>query len=69
MKDKTKRGPGGPRPGSGRKPFPEDMKRSRRIMVSVTQQEYRALERAAGTEAVSSFVYGLICRSLSRRRK
>ena len=69
MKDTTKGARGGPRPGSGRKALPAHLKRSHRVMISVTEQEYRALEKASRPNSVSTYVYDLIRRSLSRRRR
>ena len=69
VKDTTKGARGGPRPGSGRKALPAHLKRSHRVMISVTEQDYRALKKASRPEGVSSYIYDLIRRSLSRRRK
>ncbi len=67
MKRKTKWG--GPRPGSGRKPLPAAEKRTERIMISITPEEKRELESAAGSRSVSSLLYDLVKRYLARRRK
>jgi hypothetical protein len=68
MQRKTKSGPGGPRPGSGRKPLPPGEKRGKRIMLNFTQNEYSALKRMAGKQRLSDFARSIVLRSLARRR-
>ena len=69
MKSKTKTGWGGPRPGSGRKPISEAERRSKRLMVNLSEDEHDELRRAAGDEPLGGFVRRLILRYLARRRK
>lgn len=69
MQRKSKRaGWGGPRPGSGRKPLPSGQRRSRRIMVNLTEEEAREVEEAAGDASVSDYIRRLVLRHLARRR-
>lgn len=69
MQRKSKKaGWGGPRPGSGRKPLPPGQRRSRRVMVNLTEDEARELEEAAGDAPVSDYIRRLVLRHLRRRR-
>ena len=65
----AKRGRGGVRPGSGRKPLPPEEKQRNRIMLSLTDAEYHALLDAAEDEPPSAFARRVLARYLARRRK
>jgi hypothetical protein len=69
MQSRTKNGRGGPRAGSGRKPLPLAKKRKQRLMINLTDAEYRDLVRAAGDEPPSAFVRSVLLRYLARRRR
>ena len=69
MQRETKNGRGGARPGSGRKPLPIAKKRRKRLMINLTDAEYRDLVRAASDESPSSFVRTVLLRYLARRRR
>lgn len=62
-----KRGRGGRRPGAGRPSKEAGEKQSERVLVSLTPEEKRALEEAAGDEALGSYLRRLLVRHLSRR--
>jgi hypothetical protein len=64
----VKRGRGGPRPGSGRKPLPTGERLRNRVMFTLADAELKALERAADGEALSAFVRRVVLRYLTRRR-
>ena len=61
-------GPGGVRPGAGRKPLPPAERQRNRVVVNLTDAEYDALAKAAGSASPSAFLRALLLRSLSRRR-
>jgi hypothetical protein len=61
-------GPGGVRPGAGRKPKALEEKQRNRAMVSLTDAEYAAILAAAGDEPIGSFIRRVVLRSLARRR-
>ena len=65
----TKRGRGGVRPGSGRKPLPLKEKQRNHVMLNLTDGEYEQLLDAAADEPLSSFARRVLVRSLARRRK
>ena len=66
MAQVKKRGRGGRRPGAGRPPKPTDEKQSERILVSLTPEEKRVLEEAAGEEPLGSYLRRLLVRHLVR---
>lgn len=69
MRRETKRGRGGPQPGSGRKPLPLAKKQRNRVMLNLTDDEYMALIAAAGNEPAAAFARTIVLRYLARRRK
>ena len=69
QRETKKRGWGGLRPGSGRKPKDPKVKQASRVMVNLTQHERTELEKAAGDEPLGSFLRRLVLRYLARRRK
>jgi len=64
-----KKGRGGARVGSGRKPKPPEAKQSHKIMATFTPAEHEALQRAAEGEPLGSVLRRLALRFLARRRK
>ncbi len=64
-----KRGRGGLRLGSGRKPIRPEERRRNRVVLNLTDQELAQLEKAAKAERASDFARRIIFRSLARRRK
>lgn len=56
------------RQGAGRKAKAPDEKQRNRLMVSLTDEEWEALVKAAGDEPLGGFVRRLLLRSLARRR-
>ncbi len=65
----SKRGRGGVRPGSGRKPLPLAEKQRNRVMLNLTDSEYAELMKAAGNEPISTCARRIVVRHLARRRK
>ena len=65
----VKRGRGGARPGSGPKPKPVEQHQRNRIMVNLTDDEYRKLRTAAKGGSVSGLARSVLLRYLARRRK
>ena len=59
---------GGRRPGAGRKPLAREVRRGRRVLVRLTEDELAALERSAGNEGLSTFIRRVLLRYLARRR-
>ena len=57
----------GPRPRPGRKPKLPEERRRNRIMLNLTDAEYRALLDAAGSEAPSEYARNVLFRHLRRR--
>ncbi len=57
------------RPGAGRKPLPPEDRQRNRIMLNLTDREYRDLVAAAAEEPVSSFARRVLRRYVARRRK
>ncbi len=60
---------GGARPRSGPKPKPIGETRRNRIMLNFTDEEYEALDRAAGEQEVSAYLRDVALRHLGRLRK
>ena len=56
------------KPRIGRPPTPLKERRRNRVMLNLTDEEYRQLERAAGGEAASAFARRIVLRYLTRRR-
>ena len=69
MAAKRKNGRGGARPGSGPKPKPTAERRRNRVVVNLTDEEYDALAKAAGSEQLSTFIRRALARFITRRRK
>ena len=69
MAAKRKNGRGGLRPGSGRKAKPLGEKQRNRVVLLLTDEEMRELDRAAGTEGLGTFARRVLLRSLARRRR
>ena len=66
----TKRkGVGGMRPGAGRKRKPPEEKQRNRVMLNLTDNEYKQLADLAGDEPLSAFARRVVLRYLARRRK
>jgi len=63
------KGRGGMRPGAGRKPKPAKERLRNRVMFSLSDAEFDALEKARGGESMSAFLRRMVLRSLARRRK
>ena len=57
------------RPGAGRKPKHPKERRRNRVMLTLTDDEFDALEDARGEEPMSSFLRRMVVRYLARRRK
>jgi hypothetical protein len=60
---------GGARLGAGRKPLPLDQKQRHRVVALLTDAELKALDDAAGDEALGTYVRSLVLRHLARRKK
>jgi hypothetical protein len=54
--------------GPGRKPKRPEERRRNRVMLNLTDAEYRALLDASGGRAPSDYVRNLLIRHLKRRR-
>ena len=57
------------RPGAGRKPKPMGARQRNRVVLLLTDEELRKLDRAAGTEPLGTFTRRVLLRYLARRRK
>ena len=68
MTKSTGVGPGGARPGAGRKPLPRSKRRDNRVVVMLTDAEVRKLRRLAreAGEPVGVLAYGVVSRFLRR---
>ena len=71
---KRKRGPGGARPGAGRKPGPPESVRRNRVVVMLTDAELAGLKRRAAKDGnpMGTAAYKIVAASLARsaaRRK
>lgn len=64
-----KKGVGGMRPGAGRKRKPLEEKQRNRVMLNLTDCEYKQLTNLAGDEPLSAFARRIVVRYLARRRK
>lgn len=60
---------GGRRRGAGRRPEPESRRRTRRVMLSLTEAEHRRLTRVAGRRPLAAFARELLLRALSRPQR
>jgi len=65
---KSKDGRGGARPGTGPKPLPLTKRRRNRIVLNLTDTEYRQVEKAARGKHLGSFAREIVLRSVARRR-
>ena len=65
---KLKRGPGGARPGAGRKPGPPELVRRNRVVVMLTDAELAELERRAerNDAPLGAVAYKIVAASLAR---
>ena len=65
---RRKRGPGGARPGAGRKPLPAEVARRNRVAVMLTDGELAELERRAkrSDEPLGTVAYKIVAASLAR---
>jgi hypothetical protein len=66
--DEMGRGHGGVRPGSGPKPKALSTLRRNRIMLNLTDDEYRTLRKAAGRKRPAGFAREVLLRFLARQR-
>jgi hypothetical protein len=66
---KRRKGPGGVRPGAGRKPKPKDEKQSRQVMVTFTEREYEQLTWTAGDQPLATYIRNLVLLVLRRARR
>ena len=57
------------RPGAGRKPKLIGARQRNRVVLLLTDEELRKLDRAAGTEPLGTFARRVLLRYLARRRK
>jgi hypothetical protein len=57
------------RPGAGRKPKPTKERLRNRVMFTLADDEFEALDRARREEPMSSFMRRLVLRYLARRKK
>jgi hypothetical protein len=64
----VKRNRGGRRPGAGAKPKPVDERRDKRVMLSLTAEEYARLRRFAGHQPVAVFARERLLATLNRPR-
>lgn len=64
----AKRGRGGARPGSGRKPKPPHEKQRNRLIVLLTDDEMQEIKRVAGHEPLGSFARRALLRLVKRRK-
>ncbi len=70
MKQSTKKGRGGVRPGSGRKPFEDPRSvRSKRVIFNVTESELEEIRAAADGSSLSTFIREVVMKALRRRKK
>lgn len=60
---------GGARPGSGPKPLPLAEKRRNRVVVNLTDAEFREVRKAAGREPPGVWIREVVAKALARRRK
>lgn len=66
---KQGKGPGGVRPGAGRKPKPKDEKQSRQVMVTFTESEHDQLTWTAGDQPLATYIRNLVLLVLKRARR
>ena len=59
---------GGRREGAGRKPIEPEQRRRNGVHLSLDDDEYNALLRAAAKQPVGAYVRDLLLRHLKRRR-
>lgn len=64
-----KPGPGGARPGAGRKPKPAHERRRNRLVLYLTDAELEELEGAIGDEQYNEYVRDVLFRHLAHRRR
>ncbi len=69
MASKTKSQHGGPRAGSGRPPLPLGKRRRHRLVVNLTDSEFRALRDLAGEMPLATYLRRLVVRHVARRKK
>ena len=69
MSVQTKGRRGGWRPGAGRKPLRDELRRSKRVMVTLTKAEHAEALEAAGEEALGTYMRRVLLRHLARRRR
>ncbi len=69
MKRSGKTGRGGARPGAGRKPLPEGVGRTYRVMINLTAAEHDALVGASGDELPGSYARRVVLRHLGRLKR
>ena len=67
-KVKRSKGPGGARPGAGRKAGPPELVRRNRVVVMLTDAELANLERIASDRAIGTVAYELLAAAINRRR-
>ena len=65
---KRKRGPGGARPGAGRKPSPPGQARRNRVVVMLTDGELKELKKRA-EGPLGTAAHKIIAASLSRSKR
>ncbi len=68
-KRSRKPGRGGARPGAGRKPLPEGVGRTYRVMINLTAAEHDALIRASGDELPGTYARRVLLRHLRRGKR
>lgn len=56
------------RPGAGRKPLPLEVKQRNRVLLNLTDGEYKQLLEAAGNEPASAYARRVLVRHLARRK-
>jgi hypothetical protein len=66
---KQRKGPGGVRPGAGRKPKPKGEKQSRQVMLTFTEKEYDQLTWTAGDQPLATYLRNLVLLVLRRARR
>ena len=67
--NQKRNGRGGARPGSGPKPKPVAERRRNRVVLNLTDEELRALRKAAAGQQIGAFIRDILFRSLARRRR